>query len=157
MYCESKITQVYFGDVEHHRPKKRFPDLKFAWDNLGFVCARCNNDKRDKWSEDIPFIDPFTDDPDEHLAAVGEWIFERDGSERGEYTYREICLNRPELLERRRERIRTIRDVLGKAARTRDNDLRRLILRELESSLDDWAEYAMVSRAAYHMLHAANA
>jgi len=92
--------------------------LEFSWENLGYVCTRCNNAKSDKWSNVTPFVDPFDEDPDEHLAAVGEWIFQRGGSERGEYTVRELELNRAELIERRRERIKAICELLDKAART---------------------------------------
>jgi hypothetical protein len=152
MYCESKISHTYFGDVEHHRPKAMFPHLEFVWDNLGYVCARCNNEKSNKWSDITPFVDPFIEDPDEHLAAVGEWIFERNGSERGEYTHRVIGLNRLELLERRRDRIKAVRDLIGKAMRTRDDDLRQLVLTELEAQLGDDSEYKMASWAAYRQL-----
>jgi 5-methylcytosine-specific restriction endonuclease McrA len=49
MYCESKVSHTYYGDIEHIRPKSRFPDLEFSWDNLGYVCARCNGYKSDKY------------------------------------------------------------------------------------------------------------
>ena len=152
MYCESKVTQVYFGDVEHHRPRDTFPLLEFVWDNLGFVCARCNNEKLNKWSDETPFIDPFLDEPDEHLAAVGPFVFHRNGSERGEYTWRQIGLNRPDLFERRVERIAVIQDFIDKLTRTRGEELRELILRELKRELEDDKEYAMVSREACRQL-----
>ena len=98
MYCESKVTQVYWGDVEHIRPKAVFPEFQFTWDNLGFVCSRCNGNKSDEWNENTQFINPFVDDPDEHLAALGPFIFHRNGSERGEYTWRQIGLIVPSFL-----------------------------------------------------------
>lgn len=152
MYCESKVTQVYWGDVEHLRPKALFPALKFVWENLGYVCARCNGEKSDKWSEETPFINPFAEDPEQHLAAVGPLIFHRNGSERGEYTWREIGLNRPDLFERRKERIKVICDLLDKATRTRSPELGALVIRELEAELQDDKEYAMTCRAAYAQL-----
>ena len=49
IYCEAKVTDVYYGDVEHIKPKLKFPELEFDWDNLGFVCAKCNGEKHDKY------------------------------------------------------------------------------------------------------------
>lgn len=152
MYCESKVTQVYWGDVEHIRPKAVFPQFQFTWDNLGFVCARCNGEKSDKWSEETQFINPFVDDPDEHLAAVGAFLFHRNGSERGEYTWRQIGLNRPELFERRTERIEQMQNLIDKMQRTANHELRDLIRRELDDELADDKEYAMVCRAAVAQL-----
>ncbi len=60
-YCESKVTHVSAGDVEHFRPKGRSKQadgtvllvrgywwLAYTWDNLLFACAKCNQSgKRD--------------------------------------------------------------------------------------------------------------
>lgn len=148
MYCESKVTATYFGDVEHLKPVDRFPQLKFTWENLGYVCAKCNNSKRAKWSEETPFINPFDEDPHEHLAAFGFFVSHRRGSERGEYTHREIDLNRSELVERRRERAISLRNLHDKAMRTANVALRMAALAELDRELEANAEYSMVSKAA---------
>jgi hypothetical protein len=152
MYCESKVRHVYWGDVEHIRPKSLFPALEFVWENLGYVCARCNGAKGDKWNNEAPLIDPFTEEPDDHLAGVGAFIMHRNGSERGEYTCITLTLNRPELIERRMERIQQIAILVDKASRTHDAQLRKELLRELQIELKDDREYAMVSRAAYRQL-----
>jgi hypothetical protein len=152
MYCESKVSHVYYGDVEHLRPKSKFPEFEFDWDNLGYVCARCNGEKLDKWSHETPFINPFIEEPDEHLAALGPFIYHRSGSERGEYTWRELGLNRPDLIERRIDRIDRIRDLIDKTKRTRGGGLRELIMTKLEEELEDSQEYCMTSRAAFAQL-----
>ncbi len=154
MYCESRVTQVYWGDVEHIQPKSAFLHLEFDWDNLGFVCAKCNNAKLDKWYAATPFINPYTEDPTEHLVALGAWVHHRGASERGEITWREIALNRPELLQDRQERIIDVSNTYDKAMRTKDPGLRTLILDALESSLDDSSEYALFTRAAFARLRA---
>jgi hypothetical protein len=148
MYCETKVTPTYFGDVEHIRPVETFPQLKFTWANLGFVCAKCNNAKRAKWSEETPFINPFEEDPGTTLAAFGFFVSHRRGSERGEYTHREIDLNRVELVERRRERAELLRNLHDKAMRTVSLALRAAALAELERELAADREYSMVCRAA---------
>lgn len=53
--CESKISAIAYGDVEHFRPKKAYSQddedelhypgyywLAYAWANLFFVCQICN-------------------------------------------------------------------------------------------------------------------
>ncbi len=42
-YCESKITVVTYGQIEHFYPKSAYPDKTFAWDNLLLSCDKCNN------------------------------------------------------------------------------------------------------------------
>src|SRR5260370_39427212 len=39
IYCESKITHVYFGDIEHLTPKAIFLHLTLDFENLGYACA----------------------------------------------------------------------------------------------------------------------
>ena len=84
MYCESKITHIDFGDVEHIKPKSpsKFPELEFEWENLGIACGKCNLAKHDKYFVETPFIDPYLEEPSDHLAAVGTLLLHRGGSER---------------------------------------------------------------------------
>ena len=42
-YCESRITTIYSGDIEHFRPKGGgYYWLAADWDNLLFACPFCN-------------------------------------------------------------------------------------------------------------------
>lgn len=54
-YCESKVTHVCYGDVEHYRPKAGYRETEFGplitpgyfwlaydWENLLFSCEICN-------------------------------------------------------------------------------------------------------------------
>ena len=148
MYCESRITATYFGDVEHIRPKDRFAHLEFVWENLGFVCAKCNNAKSNKWDDSTPFLNPFEEAPEEHLAACGPFIYHFDGSERGEYTWREIDLNRPELVSERKERIDALRILIDKLKRTKNAAIRVAIQEELARELSNASVYSLVVKAA---------
>ena len=58
-YCESKITHIYWGDVEHIKPKGQFPRNRLDVENLCLACAKCNNLKLDYWSDTLPLINPF--------------------------------------------------------------------------------------------------
>jgi len=55
-YCETIVTTVYYGDVEHFRPKSQIAEaippiapgyywLGSDWDNLLFACKLCNSAK----------------------------------------------------------------------------------------------------------------
>lgn len=146
MYCESKVTHVDFGDVEHIKPKApgKFPELAFEWTNLGFVCGRCNNAKSDKYFQEAPFVDPYAENPDDHLFAVGSFLAQRNGSVRGEITIQEIVLNRPDLLEKRNERIKEILVALNAAYRTTVNVLRTAALAELKREAEADKEYSLI-------------
>ena len=42
-YCESKLTHVSYGEIEHFYPKSAYPDKTFTWENLLLSCSICNN------------------------------------------------------------------------------------------------------------------
>jgi hypothetical protein len=42
-YCESCITVVTYGHIEHFYPKSRYADKTFEWHNLLLSCDICNN------------------------------------------------------------------------------------------------------------------
>ena len=52
-YCEEFCR----GEVEHFRPKSRFPDHVYTWSNWVFACHDCNHMKGDKWPVS-GYIDP---------------------------------------------------------------------------------------------------
>ncbi len=131
MYCESKISHSSFPNIEHIRPKAKFPELTYEWENLGYVCERCNNAKLDKFSDETPYLDPYSEDPSFHLYAFGTWLFPRNGSERGEITVHEIHLNRPELIEKRKDRINAIQKAINACSRTNSEKLKNLAMQEL--------------------------
>lgn len=52
-YCE----EICRGEVEHFRPKSRFPEQTYEWSNWVFACHDCNHAKSDKWPSG-GYIDP---------------------------------------------------------------------------------------------------
>lgn len=149
MYCESKISHTYPGDVEHIKPKAadKFPELEFDWDNHGYCCWKCNNEKSDKYFDGIEFINPYNEEPENYLYAFGAFIFHKQGSERGEITVREIKLNRPELIEKRGTRISAIQKAIDACFRTKSEYLRKLALDELKQEENIDKEYSMIIKA----------
>lgn len=127
-YCEEKIFGE--GEIEHYRPKKGFTDssgrwctpgyywLTVEWDNLMWACHSCNctykknhfglvdEAQRDITGKNIAgeeplLVDPYKDNPDEHIVfREGEAVC-RPGSLKGVYTIDKLRLNRTRLIYNR--------------------------------------------------------
>ena len=54
-YCEEMCK----GEVEHFRPKSKFPGLVYCWSNWLFACHDCNCSKLEKWPSG-GYINPCT-------------------------------------------------------------------------------------------------
>ncbi|HAW51249.1 MAG TPA: HNH endonuclease [Flavobacteriales bacterium] len=149
MYCESKISHIDHAHVEHIKPKSddRFPELKFVWENLGYSCPKCNNSKSNKYDIDTPYIDPYVDEPSEHVFAFGAFVFANNGSERGEITIRDTDINRGSLIEKRQERINEIVKALTACFRTSNASLRVNAINELKREALGDKEYSLVVKA----------
>lgn len=148
IYCESKITHVYPGEIDHLLPASKRRDLSVAWENLGYVCAECNREKRDYYEPALPLLDPYEDEPGEHLAFYGPMVLWRSGSERGEVTVRELKLHRrPGLLERKKERIEALQVLIDRISAMAPGPLRTAVETALDDELLDEREYAATARA----------
>jgi len=146
MYCESKITHIDYGDVEHIKPKAAnlFPELEFVWENHGYACTICNNNKRDKYFRETPFLNPYEDDPNRHIFAFGALLFTKNGSERGEITIKEIELNRPGLVEQRTARIQAVLSALNACHRIVSPHLKEAALEALKDEATEDREFSAV-------------
>jgi len=143
MYCEEKILSSQFGDVEHIKPKSKFPALEFNWDNLGVVCSKCNNAKSDNYDEKTPFINPYNDNPEDHIIATGTLLAQKKGSERGELTISTITLNRTELIEKRYEKIQKIEKTINACFRSNNETLKNNALEDLKKEANEDKEYSL--------------
>ena len=66
-YCEIEIN-LYNSQIEHIKPKDKFPRLLTSYDNLIACCIeskRCGNSKANKWDE--LFINPVTENPEDYF------------------------------------------------------------------------------------------
>jgi len=151
MYCESSIGHVCFGDVEHIRPKSFYPHLEFVWENLGFVCTKCNNAKRDKFTETTPYVNPYDEDPEDHILAIGALLRHKAGSERGELTILDINLNRPNLIEKRDDKLRLIQRVIDACMRTSNATLKQNAVAELLKECGEDKEFSLVVKNLFKL------
>jgi len=150
MYCESKVTHVDYGDVEHIKPKSKYPDLEFEWSNHGFSCGICNRTyKKNKYDENIPLINPYDEEPSEYIICNGAMIFPKQGNERGELSIIDLGLNRVELIEKRQEKIDEIDRAIKACFRTTNINLRNNALNELKNEANADKEYSMIIKALF--------
>ncbi|GAB4441049.1 MAG: hypothetical protein Kow0031_23030 [Anaerolineae bacterium] len=77
-YCESLITVVTYGNIEHYYPKSKYIDKTFEWENMLLACDICNNPrhKGSKFPIDPDgkplLLDPTSEvtDPNTHLRFI---------------------------------------------------------------------------------------
>jgi uncharacterized protein (TIGR02646 family) len=152
-YCESKITHIDYGHIEHFCPKRGAnarPDLVFEWTNLLLACGICNGpeNKSDRFpgdGEGGPLVNPCDDDPAHHFAfhfdpvAKLASVYGKTG--RGVTTEKVLGLNRAELRGYRSRQICRLAALAHYAA----SDAKAAAL--LNEAKKSDAEYAAFARA----------
>ncbi|MBA1421307.1 MAG: HNH endonuclease [Epsilonproteobacteria bacterium] len=150
MYCESKITHIDYGDIEHIKPKSKYPSLEFTWSNLGFSCTRCNRQfKNNNYDEVTPFLNPYVDEPSGYIVAIGAMLFPKQGNERGDLSINGLGLNRPEIIEKRQEKINEMDKAIKACFRSTNSSLKDFALQELKNEANNDKEYSMVIKALF--------
>ena len=145
-YCESKVTHVYWGDVEHLKPRRRFPEYQFNYNNLTLACAVCNNKKGDYWLEEAPIVDPYVEEPADHLLGLGPLLWHRNGSPTGQRTIDLLDLNRERLRERRLECLERLSALVDRYQGEPPGPVKDSIERQLREEIAATAEFALVAR-----------
>lgn len=143
-YCESKVLHIDFGDVEHIKPKDTFHELRYSYENLTLACGVCNNKKRNFYSEETPLLNPYIDDPKDHLMAIGPMVLRTPGSDRGLVTQKILDLNRPSLVERRTERLEAIASMADQLAKTKSAAVRAVLLGAMSDECSAKNEFSFV-------------
>lgn len=147
-YCESPLRHVTYGDVEHIISKASQPSLRFAWHNLTIACDVCNTKKGD--AEGL--VDPYQCDPTLLFDFYGDLIWAKFGIHNAELTEYKLELNRPQLVERRRERIEYLRHMVA-SAMSKPTDVRDAMLRIAERETQAEAPFSACGTAAFrHMM-----
>lgn len=139
-YCESKILHISFGDIEHILPKSEVLEKCFEWSNLTLACTVCNNKKRDFYDEFNRLIDPYEDEPSEHLFYGGPLLCSL--TDRGYLTKLKIDLNRAELLENRTKHLKSLEGFIMQIQNTGFADLREALLEDLRKKTESTEEYS---------------
>lgn len=103
-YCESKLLHIHHGDVEHIMPKSLDLAKILDWNNLTLACEICNQNKSDRDPNAENLIDPYSEDPEQHLAFTGSLVLSK-GTNKGTSSRSILDLNRGDLMERRKEKL----------------------------------------------------
>lgn len=91
-YCECPLsTESNYMEVEHFEDKNNNPDKVVVWDNLLPSCKKCNGSKSTHDVVNEPIINPYVDDPKDHLMMRLYRL--RGKSEKGEATIEITNLN----------------------------------------------------------------
>ncbi|MCX6180426.1 MAG: HNH endonuclease [Bacteroidetes bacterium] len=148
MYCESMVGHITFEHIEHIKPKAKhkFPQLTFEFSNLGLSCPKCNMNKSDTFDNANPFIDPYNDNPQNHLTAVGAFVWANSGDQRAKISEIEIELNRPELLETRGERMNTIKTLIDNYNIAPIGSLKNALRKEIDRETADSKPYSFCAK-----------
>jgi uncharacterized protein (TIGR02646 family) len=152
-YCESKLLHSTYGDVEHIIPKSTKLEVTFDWDNLTLACDVCNTNKADKFSGGVGFVDPYVQDPSAHFNVVGSLIFAKAGDDDARLTEETLKLNRPELVERRNQRIQGLRNEVEVIRRV-PVALQEILIESLKEEIKSDKEYAAIARTCLPLLMA---
>lgn len=126
-YCEEKCK----GEVDHFRPKSRFPERVYQWSNWIFSCHDCNHAKLDKWFA-MGYVDPCAETRAEHPENYFEFdvttgeILPRQGltARREEKSWRmidDLHLNAHHHLKARTEWIEVLSGVISENSSHNEN------------------------------------
>ncbi|PFC37732.1 HNH endonuclease [Bacillus cereus] len=143
-YCESKITHIDYGDIEHIVPKSIFPEKTFLWENLTIGCAKCNQSKSNYYGDTLPLLNPYVDCPEDKIVFMGTIPFAKPGCESAYFTIKKLKLDRPELIERRGDLIKKIQPLIWQYENTENDELRKLLLQDLIELTNKDQEYSLM-------------
>lgn len=143
-YCESKVRHIAPGDIEHIIPKSVQPNLWFDWSNLTLACPVCNVNK----GVNEGLVDPHNDEPSEHFWFAGTAIFPLPESQKGNLTETLLKLNRPELHDKRFDRLSSLERLLRLAAKETDPQTKVVLEQDIiHNETKPECEYTAMSRA----------
>lgn len=179
-FCESRITHISSGDIEHFRPKKGFYQdnkdlfhkpgyfwLAYEWSNLLFSCELCNrrykknffplkdNTKRCNpsrsfsiLSEGPLFVNPCEVDPSIHITYTETTPTPK--TVEGSITITELCLDRGDLDEMRKDSINAVIALMNTYERDKNSlyeqDSKDKLRNILNEKLNITAQYTMMFR-----------
>lgn len=105
-YCEGKVEPTSYLHIEHFKPKSRFKNLCYDYNNLHYCCERCNITKGTKYSTKM--FSPTTHNPEQFIEYIGETASGKDATGRGTYMIEVLKLN--ERRDLRNERAKILRE-----------------------------------------------
>ncbi|MBP59437.1 MULTISPECIES: HNH endonuclease [Idiomarina] len=130
IFCESKISHIFPGETDHIIPISKKHEDVVNWYNLGYVCKECNRFKSNYHDDNLPLLNPFVDEPSEHLMFFGPLVLAKTGQNRGQITTDLLQLSRAALVERKKEKIEKVKALLDRAESLPEGDAREFLLEQ---------------------------
>jgi uncharacterized protein (TIGR02646 family) len=152
MYCEGYIGDVSYPHIEHFRPKSVYPNLTFDWENLGLGCQVCNTYKNDVFDENLPYINPYKENPDDYFIFLGTMIMQKPGCSRGENMITQLKLNRVELMEQRKEAINKVGNIVERYVKETNLSVKMMLRKNIEIEIGADKEYSRYVKSAVELL-----
>lgn len=91
-FSECKLNEEgKYDEVEHFHPKSIYPDEVITWDNLLPINKACNIAKCDHDTKVEPIINPYVDDPKDHIYLKAYRFYGK--TELGKLTIEVVDLN----------------------------------------------------------------
>jgi uncharacterized protein (TIGR02646 family) len=146
-YCEAVIADVAAPHVEHIKPKSIFPELVVDWDNLTVACPACNTRKGFYYSAAAPLLNPYMENPSDHLDFVGPAVMGKVGDDLGQITVAKLDLMRDALLIERMKRIQAVWAHIDRWAREGDSDKKEIYADVVRREIDETKEFTATLRA----------
>ncbi len=149
-YCEEEAA---LEEVDHFRPKSKFPELVYAWSNWVFARNSCNNTKNDKWPPG-GYVDPCACSTQERPERFFDFnlrtgmIFPKSGltqeqRRKASQTIQGLELNNISHVQDRLGHIEFVRGLLTYLNGTLDLDLEGLVMSQVAPN----AAFSSVTRA----------
>lgn len=146
-YCESVVSHVCPGDIEHILPKNKEarPDLYVEWSNLTLSCEECNRTRKSTYYDPSdPLVNPYDDNPDDYLLPIGPMVMNIPGNRKGYITYTILELNRSGLFERRVDKLYSIKSLADMWGVERNPVVKDVLESELKKEASPDNEYSFI-------------
>lgn len=144
-YCESNVTHIAYGDIEHIVPKKVRPELTYEWTNLTIACDKCNTNKGS--TEEL--IDPYNDPVDQAYTFAGPMMVPRQDQDLANASMLLLQLNRTPLVGMRTERLLSFATRVREIQSTPNEQVKKLLIKALVNDARDHSKEFSACLAAY--------
>jgi uncharacterized protein (TIGR02646 family) len=143
-----------FVQVEHFYPKSQYPQFCFTWDNFLPCCGKCNLAKGSLDTLNTPIINPYKDEPSEHIYILLLRVKSKPDSVIGQNSIKELNLNSNRLIKARRNLLAEIEIIFEKIASKIDEVDNASTPRRKENRLFELSEFIDELDELMHPSHA---
>lgn len=137
--------------IDHFKPKSKYPELTTRYDNLVYSCSFANNAKRDDY-DDALYLDPCKVDYNEHFERdVQGNIFPKASSPAAQHMYNKMKLYLKRygiiwMLDQLQEKIKAVQVQIEKIKEEKERSPLLQLNYELSRAFQEYLEYLALNR-----------